>query len=306
MIKRLAIGFAGLTVAALAPAFADEPYYGPSQPQSRSRAGHGDVTLTYQYVHVDGGNAGGVTLDIGTADSHAVNVDLDLALTNRLTASFSVPIIVKRYQGSRPHNPAFLIPPRDSKFLDDGTYHGAFQDFSFGLRYLLVDGPLSVEPFFTVSIPTHDYTFFAASAVGQGLNRYQIGSTFSYTPPLDDYFASLSASRVFVERTLGRDIDHWRVDAEVGYFLTANLAARAFALVKQGGGLTAVDFAVRTDELWFQHDRLLKHNFVNVGGGFIWSFDDSRALSLSAMRMVRARDIQRMRYTITVGLTQAF
>jgi len=288
------------------PAAAEISYYDAQSRHSDARAGHGNASITYQHVHVDGGNAAGVNLDSGKADTHGFNFDIDLALTDRLTASFSIPFIIKRYQGPRPHNPAFIAPPQNSKFLDDGTYHGAFQDFSFGMRYLLVDGPLSVEPFVTIGVPSHDYTYFAASAVGQNLNRYQVGAAFSYAPPLDDYFASLSASRVFVERTLGRDIDHWRVDAEVGYFLTGNFAVRGFALVKQGGGMTAFDFPSRTDLLWYHHDQLLKHNFVNAGGGFIWSFDESRSLSVSAMRMIRARDIQRMRYAISVEISQAF
>ena len=73
-----------------------------------------------------------------------------------------------------PHPIGRDLQPSDH---DDGTYHGAFQDFYFGVRYALVKSPgISVAPFVEVIIPSHRYETVAQSAVGRDLRMLLVGS----------------------------------------------------------------------------------------------------------------------------------
>lgn len=285
----------------------DAYYPAAGAARTYSRAGHGVVSLTYQRSHTDGLYINTGFQPVGTTDTHAVEFDVDFNVTDRLSLNAGLPYIQKRHQGTAIHNPASIIPPQNSKFIDDGDFHGGVQDVHFGARYLLVDEDFKVEPFVQVSIPVGDYPFFAAAAIGQQLNHYEFGSSFSYYPPLDLWFASLSASRVLVERTLNRDIDHWRVGLDVGYFVLPNLAVRALLQVKQGGGLEVPDdFPSRTDLLWFHHDQLLQHNYINAGGAVDWMISEGVTLSGSFQKQIHRDNIFALKYAFSLTVSKAF
>ena len=290
------------TLATTAPALAQE---------HESRAGHGEITLTFQYVGVDGfaGSLGDVP--IGELESQVVALDLDYHLTDRLTLVAGIPYVRERYLGTFDHNPLALDPPRPNvPNIDLGDWNEDFQDFHIGLRYLLRDSPLIIEPFVTAGIPSNYYPFFGHAAIGRNRAQLDIGSTFIYVPPISDAYYRLDLSYVFVERTLGVSVDHLNVFAEAGYFFSRRLSGRVFILYRDGRGLNfPVDFpppAERTDEMWYQHDRLVKHNFTNVGAGLDWSLNDRYRISSSVMTMVRANQIHDVEYAFSVSLSRSF
>ena len=279
-------------------------------PEDGSRAGHGSVSVMYQNIHVDGFEGSQGEIDIGTVDTHALYFEVDYHLTDRITLVAGIPYIRERYKGSFPHDPLALDPPRpEVENVDLGDWNSDFQDVHFGVRYLLKDSDtLRIEPFAISGIPSTDYPFFGHAAIGQHVKRLEIGSSFTYVPPISDAWYGLDLAYVFVEETLGVNIDHWNVRAEAGYFFSRNLAGRAFILHKQGGGLTFPDDfpPPRTDEKWYQHDRLVKHNFTNFGLGLDWSLSDNYRMTSSVLTMVRAEQVHKVRYAITIGFTRSF
>ena len=281
-----------------------------SAAEEGSRAGHGNVSVLYQYISVDGFEASQGEIDIGTVDTHTLYFEVDYHLTDRLTLVAGIPYIRERYKGPFPHDPLALDPPRpEVENVDQGDWNSDFQDFHFGVRYLLKDSDtLLVEPFAIYGIPSNDYPFFGHAAIGQNLQRLEIGSSFTYVPPISDAWYGLDLGYAFVEETLGVNIDHWNIRAEAGYFFSQRLAGRAFILHKQGSGLIfPEDFPPpRTDEMWYQHDRLIKHNFTNVGVGLDWSLSGGYRLTSSVLTMVRAEQVHKVRYAITLGLTRSF
>jgi hypothetical protein len=278
--------------------------------EDSSRAGHGNVSVAYQYISVDGFEASQGEIDIGTVDTHTLYFEIDYHLSDRFTLVAGIPYVRERYKGSFPHDPLALDPPRpDVENVDQGDWNSDFQDFHIGARYLLKDSDtLQVEPFAIFGTPSNDYPFFGHAAIGQNLNRFELGSSFVYIPPISDAWYGLDLAYVFVEETLGVNIDHWNIRAEAGYFFSQNLAGRAFILHKQGGGLTFPDEfpPPRTDEKWYQHDRLIKHNFTNFGIGIDYSLSENYRLTSSILTMIRAEQVHKVRYAITVGLTRSF
>ncbi len=271
-------------------------------------APRGYVSLDYQYIHVDGFESTVGELDIGTTDTHSLQLEVDVHLTDRWSVSAGLPLVTKRYNGPGPHDPTALDPPQDDKLVDDGDYHTSFQDFHFEARYRATEGVLTVEPFLSFGIPSYDYPYFGHAAVGQNLKRVGVGAYLTYIPWFSDFYLHIAPSYVFVEETLDTNIDHWLVHAEAGYFVDANLVLRAFMLAKHGNGLEFPDDfpPPRTDERWHQHDRMVKHNYVNMGVGFDYGFTPSMTYSLSAITMVHGDQVHRMRYAVNFGVTHAF
>lgn len=268
----------------------------------------GYFAASYQYIRTDGFEATTGKLDVGTTDTHSLNLEFGYHFAERWAVAVGIPLIRKRYRGPVPHDPRLLDPPRDSQFIDDGRYHTDFQDWFFKLSYLAREGVLRIEPFAALGVPSNDYPFFGASAVGQNLNKLDVGAEFTYTPPISDAWYRLDLSYVFVEETLGVNIDHWRIHAEAGYFFSPRWSGRIFVLAKEGNGLNFPDNfpPPRTGERWYQHDRMVKHNYVNAGVGVGWMFDPRYRLSISALTTVHGDQVFPVDYAFTIGISRSF
>ena len=275
----------------------------------QSRAGHGHISLTYQQIDVDGFESAVGTLPIGPVETRTLVFDVEYYLNDRIALVAGIPYVRKRYLGTFQHDPLALDPPRpEIENVDQGDWNTGFQDFHFGFRYLLKDGPLVIEPFAFLGIPSHEYPFFGNAAVGQHVLKFDLGSSFTWYPGLSNAYYRGDLAYVFVEKTLGVNINHWRVNAEVGYQFGPRLTGRVFALLKRGNGLTfPYDFPTpRTGEQWYQHDRLVKHNFMNVGIGVDWALNDTYQLTANYMEMAWAEQVHKMEYAFTLGVSMAF
>lgn len=294
-----------LSLAALsaAPAFSQEPAVGAASYRRQ-------MTFTYQYFETEGlGTAAVGTLDpTGKTYAHVLDFEFDQALRDRWTLTVGLPFITKRYDGMSPHTPSTIVPPHpESEFLDDGDYHSDFQDLRVGIRYLAKDGPLTIEPYALLGTPTHDYTFFAQAAVGPNLDRLEVGVQITYQPPFSNFFFRFSPSREFVEKTLGYNVDHWRLDAEVGYFVNARLSVIGFVSGRDGNGLQPTDFTPSdNNELWYQHDRLTRHNYLNAGASVDYSLSERNRMTIALLRMVHAEDVHVLKFAATVSVSRAF
>lgn len=283
-----------------APAFTQE---------AQSSEPRGAMGLTYQYINAANLAAPGSVIPTGPTDTHSLNFAVDYAIGTRWTLNASLPLITKRYKGRFPHNPLGIIPPKtDVEFIDDGHYHTSFQDLHVGAHYLATSetAAVSVAPFVSLGIPSNDYVFFAQAAVGQNLNRLELGTSIAYQPPFLNLYMNLDVSRVLVEETLGFNVDHWRLDAEVGRFLTPRLAASTFISIKEGNGFYPTEFPSRTDEFWFQHDRLTRHNYVNFGFAANLTLNARDRLTFSAVKAVHTEAVFITRYAVSAGVTRAF
>lgn len=273
------------------------------------RTGHGNVSVSYQYISVDGFEASTGTIPIGTVDTHSLFFEVDYHLTERWTVGAGVPYVRKRYKGSFPHDPLTLDPPRPwIENVDQGDWNSDFQDLHIGLKYLAKDGPLVIEPFAFYGTPTNSYPFFGHAAVGQQLWKFDLGTSFAYFPGLSNAYYRADIAYVFVEQTLGTSINHWKIFGEAGYQFTAHLTGRLFFLLKDGKGLDFPDDfpPPRTTELWYQHDRLVKHNYLNVGIGLDWNFDNGYQISANFMRQPWQEQVHKMEYAFSIGISRGF
>src|ERR1700730_2396656 len=92
--------------------------------------GEAEISLTYQFSDFGGHiNNDGSRDRLNGTQSHAVTLQVDYSVSDRLGISASLPYIATRL-GSNPA-PGFPRPGT----IDDGKYHSTWQDFNLEARY---------------------------------------------------------------------------------------------------------------------------------------------------------------------------
>lgn len=271
----------------------------------------GQVSVIYQQLHTEGlildsgvNNRGAIT------DTRSIALTLDYRLTQRWQAHVSVPYVRKRSRRDPGnHNPALLDRPHpESRFLDDGQFHGELQDWILGVSYDTQLGRFHVEPHVELVWPSHDYTFFANAAVGQRLRRLRLGADAFYRLEHSNLYFSAGYSYELVERIMGISLNKHHLRLSAGYYLSPQLSMRAFAQSRHGQGRDSsyLAFADRRSEAWYQHDRLSRHDYAIAGLGATWRFNDTWAVTLNAATMVYGRTVHELEYAYDLQLAKAF
>jgi hypothetical protein len=300
----------------------------PAQPSAGQafipEAGTGTVSISLQSVHtepqLDVNGVKGFYPDgsADTTDAQTFIWQVEYGLTKKIAVHASLPLVMARYEGLNPHTEGFDGQPSN---LDDGTYHGAFQDFYFGVRYALVQSPgIAVTPFVEVVIPSHRYEILAQSAVGRDLRMLLVGSAVGGF--LDDLLAGLyyqtRISYGIAQKAVDLRANRTGIDSAVGYFVNPRFAVQflqtfqynhdglyfifepAFSAGRSGGRPLTVDEFVKN------HDRLLRGRVMTLGGGATYALNDSVGLFATLSTMAWGRSLQQPVRSLTVGLNWGF
>jgi hypothetical protein len=260
--------------------------------------GEGSVTLSYQNIYVhDHVFSVGNAVDIGHVLSNALSLDVDYSVTRRLAVRVALPYVAAKYYGSHPHQ----LP------IDNGSYHPAFQDLSVDLRYNVSTRPVVFTPFFRVVIPSHDYEYFAHSAVGRDLHEYHVGANFGrrLSPALPKAYLQARYSYAFVERILGISPNRSDAEFQFGYFLTRRLSVLGMSQWMHTN--RGVDFVYGlyhgglSDDEYHHHDQIVKTTLLDVGGGAAYAVNRSLEMFLSVGRSVAGRNGHLHAAVITAG-----
>ena len=242
-------------------------------------------------------------VDLGEIDSNALLFDATYGLSDRMAISFGLPLVVSRYQGTRPHQAA--NPYR----LDDGHWHPTFQDVRVNVRYNAVRrGAFAVTPFVGTAMPSHGYAYWAHAAPGTNLKQMNMG--VSAASLLDKvrpglfvqgrYAFSVAEHVAYVTPTRSS------LDLELGYFVSPEL--RLFSLVtaqKSHSGIdTSLTLVQDVPEVQFQnHDRIARDDFLHVGGGASFTLTERLDLFGSFVTQVAGRNGHKLNRNISLGVT---
>lgn len=297
-------------------AHADDDFWTFGSPGGEPASRHGQISIGYQVAHTEGlvNQDGAHFFDSFATDVQSLNLDVDYWLGERWSVHASLPFIRKRsVNDPGSHNLNILtVPHPESRYIDDGEYHGAWQDWSLGVEYHASLGTFEVTPHLYIGYPSHDYTFFAAAAVGQNLKKARLGADVSQRVGRSNFHYSVGYSYEFVEEVfdINTDKQHFRLSA--WYDFSPQLSARVFANGRKGKGLTNADVnridpgPNRTSELWYQHDRLLTYDYAIAGIGSTWRFNERWAVSASAASMVWVRVNYDLKYAYELQLLRSF
>jgi len=204
----------------------------------------GDVSLTlgYQFYRSTDRyttNTGQRYYD-GHTRQHGLLGYLTYGITDRLAVNVGLPpYFLASYNGPDPHRwpvmdgeniardpsgRALFYPPT----IDDGSYHGSFQDFRGELSFMALEGSWVVTPFVGFQLPSHAYEYHAQTGVGRKLWDLRVGANVGrrLDPILPEaYFHGRYA---FAYRQSAQDLrfNYSYVDVELGYFVTPSLSLR--------------------------------------------------------------------------------
>jgi len=241
--------------------------------------GEGTVSMTYQNYYVKGHWVGpqGVRTDNGGTHSKSLVAEVDWGLPRSIGLNVGLPFIASKYTGSSVY---FVNGQKTTPGpLDDGSYHGAFQDLHVEVRRAIEFGRSAVSPFAGLALPTHEYETQGEAVPGRHRTEFQFGATagtdISNWLPSGYVHArySLSAAEQIADLPSLRSL----VDVEVGSGLTRRLGLRGVATWQiRHKGPTQQELV---DHGWTTHDRFVVSNYFNLGGGVTIRLTPSTELS---------------------------
>jgi outer membrane putative beta-barrel porin/alpha-amylase len=287
----------------------------PAQPSAGQAfipaAADGTVSVAFQSVRsapqLDGTGAKGDPLE--TWDTQALIWHVEYGLTDKIAVHASLPFMMTRYEGSFAHSD-----------YDDGTYHGAFQDFYLGVRYGVVQSPgFALAPFVEVVIPSHRYESRVQSAPGRDVRVLLVGAAVGGF--LDGILPGLYY-QTRISYGIAQDVVDIRpnrtgIDSAIGYFVNPRLGVQfvqTFQYAHNGMWFTFnPDFRADitgggeiTDEHWINHDRLLRARVLAFGGGMTYALTESVGLFATATTAAWGRSLPRPARAISVGVNWSF
>jgi hypothetical protein len=138
------------------------------------RAGQREVTFVTQMIDHVGRVFGDVHVDCCGTTNVGIDVDVDYGLSDRWSASVSLPYVFAKYRGEPPNGPvAFLpYPAVDSCHC----VHSSLQDVAVASHYNLLKVRRSFSLMTSVSVgnPTHNYEYAGEAVVGFGLKELHL------------------------------------------------------------------------------------------------------------------------------------
>ncbi|MDX1555524.1 MAG: hypothetical protein R3212_05810, partial [Xanthomonadales bacterium] len=152
------------------------------------------IRLQYEYSRSSDFVSGdGSITDLGDTDINALVLSGVYSLNERWKVYGVLPYVQNRHEagtfGVHDWRVDFVnYTPPDLRIVDDGDYHGGFQDFTAGVQYLAVDGiRLRLSPFMSYGVPTTDYPIYGSAIRGRGLNEFHMGVSIEFTPYFSDW-----------------------------------------------------------------------------------------------------------------------
>lgn len=289
---------AATIVAALAPCWA-APLYAQAWLPAR---GEGTASVLFTNVFSKDHLLPDERHRLGEIDSNSLLFEVTYGLTDRVAVNVGLPVVMARYRGNFPHRPITL---------DDGRWHSAPQDFRFGLRYNMVRGrALMVTPFIGSDLPSHNYEFYTHAAPGRGLKELHAGVAAGRLFADAGLVVQGRYSHTISERALDQFARRYSVVAvEAAYFLTPSVRVLAMSTARLGH--TGIDLSPTAGrdlpfELFYQHDRISRESYWNLGGGAAVSLTDRLDVFGAFTRTLSGRNTHAVNRGLSLGLSWSF
>jgi hypothetical protein len=263
--------------------------------------GEGAVAISFSDMFVKNHRLPEVEIDRGHITGRSLLLDLTYGLTDKIAIDVAIPYVVSKYSGARPH-------PSN---LDNGAYHGTFQDFRLAFRYNVLSGPLTITPFAGAIIPSHHYQYFAHSAPGRQLREITVGTYAGarLDPVVPGGFVQARYAYGFTQEVLHIAHNRSVFDLEVGHFVRDSLRVFALGNVQRTHG--GVDLSLDSPQtlgpiLFSRHDQITRDNHINLGIGAAYSLNESMDIFGSIGTNVSGRNGHAIRRGITIGMAWSF
>ena len=235
----------------------------------------GAVTVVVQEIdHVGRMRNDGSRAAVGKAVNLGFDLEVDYAFTDRFSITTTLPYVVSKFTDPNP-------PPDPIPFAAVDAcrcWRSEFADFGLTARYNLVNlnRVFMLTPSVSVGVPSHAYDYVGEAVVGRRLKELTLGTVAGQR--LDGLLPGLSLQAgyrySFVEQVM--DIPNNRSNGAVqaGFTFARGFSTRAvFSWQRTHGGLRMPAEVVvpETPELLTEYHRMLRDNYLHVGGGLSYS-----------------------------------
>jgi hypothetical protein len=269
--------------------------------------GEGTVSLTYQNYYVTGHfDLQGRKNTNGATHSKALLAEIDFGVTDSIGLTVRLPFVASKYTGP----PMYTVGPgKIPTFpgpLDDGTYHGAFQDLHIEARRVWWAGGVAFAPLVGATLPTHDYATHGEAVPGRNRRELQFGA--STGADLHRILPRTSVSARYAlataERQHGFASVRSNLDIDADYALSRRIGLRGLASWQFAH--KGPTFAALNDHDWLDHDRYVVSSYTNVGGGLTLSITRDTNLHALWIATVSGRGGAHVARMLSVGATWSF
>ena len=139
-----------------------------------------------------------------------------------------------------------------------------------------------------------------------------------YIPYFSDWYFSGNLAYVFSEEPLDVNVDFWLGYFSAGYWFKPRFSMNVFLMAKYLVDGLVLPWSFTDDpfygnypvdfdtEEWWQHDRLLRHRFVNAGIGFDYFMNEKYQLSGSYYTAIWSEQTNEVDDAFTLSLTRYF
>lgn len=266
--------------------------------------GGGTTSTVFEYIAFGGHfRSDGSRTPEAASKSQSFFFDVEYGVTDRLAVTVAVPIVSSRYASTNPPSDVLRVLFEEAvqavgagyykhQFLDDMQYHTTLQDFRFNARYNLSSRPVVVTPFVGSVIPSHDYAYVGESAPGRNLKEFQFGTDVArgLDPFLRKAYVDGQLAFAIPEAALKIRTNRTNASLEMGYFLSHRLAVRGFGQWQYTFNGLQFPTDLTTPERVLTHERLLKANYLHLGGGVSYAVNSNVEISADVVTFLSGID----------------
>ncbi|MEO8959762.1 MAG: hypothetical protein ABI304_12515 [Rudaea sp.] len=285
-----------------------------------SAQGHGNMSIAFFDTAINGfWLRSNLKLPLGTVHMLGTGLDASYNVSNDWAIYGGVRYFTGRADTPGPFlNCPTTAPPQcagappltpqhpESPFLDDGNYHGAWQDWNIGAAWHGNIGNYAITPSATAVIPAHDYPTFGNAVVGQNLHQLLLAVTLSHQLEFSNFYYKLGYGYAFSQRVLGIDTGYQRFDGELGWFVTEQFSVRGFVTGRAGFGTRAGLGPPDFDAYWYERQRTTQHDYHAAGLGFDYDFGNKYVVSANVQHEFWGDSVFDFKYAIEARLTRSF
>jgi hypothetical protein len=263
--------------------------------------GDGSVSFTYQNYDVAGHfDVMGRENTNGGTRSHVLATEVDYGVTDNFGLTVTLPFIASKYTGP----PSYFVGTHETHPgpLDDGRYHGAFQDVRVEVRRLFWAGPVPIAPFVGASFPTHKYETVGEAVPGRRRRDFQFGANagFNLDRVLRGSYVQARYAFATAERVNTFPFTRSNIDVEGGYSVMSRVLVRGLMnrqVRHQGPSLDQLSAD------WEHHDRFIAPSYLNLGGGVSLSLTGSADVYALWVATVSGNNGAHRARTLAIGVT---
>jgi hypothetical protein len=250
--------------------------------------------------------------DFGRLRTQGVYFDVAYSVTDKLGLTISIPYLAPKYDAPAEETSTYFSAhhfPDGSVPLDDGRYHGFFQELAFRARYNVAMHPFLITPFVQYNQPSNGYPTFSHAIVGRNVNSIAFGSYFGKTLGgfLSNAYVQGDYAFAFDEKVLDISRHRSQFEGEVGYFITPEV--RAFttfsAQITHGGldGPQEIGLPFYTNPQFVHHSQITRDNYADIAFGAQYSISNRMDVYGLVQHMIIGRNLHALKYGLTFGMS---